>query len=169
MLALGVGAGWAITSALDLGYHEPVLLEAEGTVNVSLDGLEGYAGQGDSRAFCRSEVDGENVAYLESNLVGNVGTGMVGATLSLHPGGPDGRPDVQIAIVPADKNQVSAAYWQGPADVVERVDGDLGGRIRFERLSLLPTEEGGGWPQGWPTELSGTLTWACGAWSPPSA
>jgi hypothetical protein len=169
MLALGVGAGWAITSALDLGYHEPLLLEAQGTVNVSLDGLEGYAGQGDGRAFCRSEVDGENVTYLESTLVGNVGTGMVGATLSLHPGGPDGRPEVQIAIVPADKTQVSAAYWQGPADVVERLDGDLGGRIRFAGMPLLPTEEGGGWPQGWPTELSGTLTWTCGAWSPPGA
>ena len=169
MLILGVGAGWAITSALDLGYHEPVVLEAEGTVNVSLDGLEGYAGHADARAFCRSEMDAQNVAHLEANLVGLVGTGMVGATLSLQPDSPDGRPEIQIAIVPADKSKDSAAYWQGPADVVEPLDGDRGGRIRFAGVPRLPTDEGGGSPQRWPTELSGTMTWSCGDWSPPSA
>jgi len=169
MLALGVGAGWAITSALGLGYHEPVLLESRGTANLSLDGIEGYVGRGDALAFCRSETDAENVAHLETNLVGNVGTGMVAATLSLQPDSSDGRPEVQIAILPANKTQSSAAYWQGPADVVERLDGDRGGRIRFEGVPLLPTEEGGGWPEVWPTELSGTLTWSCGDWSRPNA
>lgn len=167
LLALGVGLGWAITPVLGLTYREPVLLEAEGTMNLSLDGFDGYTGQGDALAYCRSESDGA-FPFVEANHVGNVGTGMVVASVSIPPDSPDGRPVVQVWIQPADKTTGAAPTWRGPADVVTGIDGDRGGRMNFRGAALTASEEGGRLPEGWPAELSGTLTWACGAWSHPA-
>ncbi len=167
LLALGVGFGWAITPVLGLTYREPVLLEADGTLSLSLDGLDDYVGKGDAPASCRSELNGDTFPFVEADLVGKVGRGMVVASMSIPPDSSDGRPVVQVWVQPADKSKGVVPVWRGPADVVARIGADHGGQVVFTGAALTSSEVGGSLPEGWPAELSGTLTWSCGAWSNP--
>jgi hypothetical protein len=57
LLVVGVGIGWVMTPVLGLGYHPSPLLEADGTMTLSLEGLDGYTSLGDGLAHCRSELD----------------------------------------------------------------------------------------------------------------
>lgn len=162
----GVGVGWAVEPAFRPVYRESVVLEAPGTMNLSLDGLDAYTAASDAIALCHSELDAEGIAMVGADVIGMVGTAVVGASLSPLTGSPDGRPVVHISIRPSLEDKGSAPFWQGSADVVEPVDGDRGGRVEFARAAF--TEPDKAPPDGYPTELSGTLSWSCANWLRPS-
>ncbi len=165
LFAAGVGLGWAITPVVGLGYREPVYLEARGTMNLSLEGLAGYVSQGDQLALC-SRVDHTQVVGHVEAIVGSVPSGRVAASVSIVPAAPDGWPSVAIAIQPTVEPKGSGTAWYGPAEVVERRDGNRTGRVTFSSAVLIADEHDGRLPEGRPAELSGTLSWSCGDWVP---
>jgi hypothetical protein len=162
----GVAVGWAVEPAFRPEYRESVVLEAPGRLNVSIDGLDGYMSHGDAPTKCHSEPDAEGIAGIGGDVVGSVGTAIVGASLTVSAGTPDGRPVVHLWIRPSVEDKGSAPFWEGSADVVEPVDGDRGGRIEFTRATF--TEPDKAPPDGYPAELSGTLSWSCANWLLPS-
>lgn len=167
-LAVGVGIGRAIAPMLSGRVAFP--LEARGTMSLSTDGLERYVGSSDAVANCRSVPDSDAVAYVDANVVGSVGTGMVGVSVvMLPPDSADGRPTVQVWIQPADKTVGVAPAWQALGDIVERGDGDRSGRIAFNGATLSASDGSVRQPEGWPAELSGTVSWTCGDWTIPGA
>ena len=167
-LLMGIGIGRAVAPLWGDSVSFP--LEARGTMNLAPDALDGFAGDGEAVANCRSGPDTAAVEFVDANVVGTVGTEMVGASLvMLPPDSPDGRPAVQVWIQPADKTVGVAPMWQGPGDVVERVDGDRSGRIDFSGAILSASDGSGRQPEGWPAELSGTLAWSCDEWDDPGA
>jgi hypothetical protein len=93
LLVVGVGIGWVMTPVLGLGYHPSPLLEADGTMTLSLEGLDGYTSLGDGLAHCRSELDSEAVTGVDANVVGRIETGTVAASVRVTAlDSPDGRP-----------------------------------------------------------------------------
>jgi hypothetical protein len=165
-LVTGLAIGWAVEPAFRPEYRESVILEAPGTLNVSIDGLDDYTSQGDAPTKCQSELDAEGIAGIGGDVVGSVGTATVGASLTVLAGAPDGRPVVHLWIRPSVEDKGSAPFWEGPADIVDRSDGDRGGRVEFTRAAF--TEPDKAPPDGFPAELSGTLSWSCGDWLRPS-
>ena len=168
LLLTGVGVGWAITPVLGLGYRDPVELVARGTMTLSLDGLDAYAGQGEVPARCRSVLDASAVALVEADVVGSSGTDLVGAFIVMLPDWSDGRPGIVVRVQPAGQAEGIAPTWRGVAEAVERMDGDRAGRIVFSGAVLVTSVETGR-PPGWPAELSGALSWSCGEWVRPGA
>lgn len=166
VLVAGVLVGWAVEPVFRREYRESVILEAPGTLNVSIDGLDGYISQGDALTKCQSELDAEGIADIGGDVVGSVGTAIVGASLTVLAGTPDGRPVVHVWIRPSVEDKGSAPFWEGPADFVDRIDDDRGGRVVFTRAAF--TEPDKAPPEGYPAELSGTLSWSCGEWVRPS-
>jgi hypothetical protein len=162
----GAGVGWAVEPAFRPEYRESVILEAPGTLNVSIDGLDGYMSHGDAPTKCHSELDAEGIAGIGGDVVGSVGTAIVGASLTVLAGTPVGRPVVHLWIRPSVEDKGSAPFWEGPADIVDRIDSDRGGRVEFTRAAF--TEPDKAPPDGYPVELSGTLSWSCGEWVRPS-
>jgi hypothetical protein len=163
LLAAGVVAGWTATRVIGIGLQEQNLLEAGGTMNVSLDGLDGYAADADARALCRSEPGSDDVARVESDHVGTLGSAAVVVSLSMRPDWTDGRPGVSVSIQPADKSQGSAPVWQGPADALPQ-GGARGGSLVFVGVALVADEGALPPPAGLPAELSGTVRWSCDDW-----
>jgi hypothetical protein len=166
VFAGGALVGWAVAPAFRPAYAESVILMAPGTLNVSIDGLDRYTSQGDVLAQCRSDQDTERIADIGGDVVGSVGTAIVGASLTTLAGEPDGRPGVTIWIRPSVEDKGSAPFWAGSADVVEGTDGDRSGRVEFTRVAF--TEPDKAPPDGYPAVLSGTLTWSCEEWVRPS-
>jgi hypothetical protein len=166
LFVAGVVVGWAVAPLFRPEYRESVVLEAPGTLNLSIDGLDGYASQGDVSAQCRSELDAEDIADVHADVVGNVGTAMVGVSMSPLTGLPEGQSVVHVWIRPSMEDKGSAPFWDGPADVIERIDGDRGGRIVFSRATFSEPDKTP--PVGYPRELSGTLSWSCSDWDRPS-
>jgi hypothetical protein len=162
----GVAVGWAVEPAFRPEYRESVVLEAPGRLKVSIDGLDGYSSRGEAITTCRSELDAEGIADVGGEIVGNVGTAVVGASLFMLPGSPDGRPVVNIWIRPSVEDKGSAPFWAGPGDVVEVVDGDRGGHLVFTRAAFNEPDKAP--PEGYPVELSGMVSWSCGEWVRPS-
>ena len=66
--------------------------------------------------------------------------------------------------MPSVKTEIAAPTWQGPADVVERFDGDRAVRVSFTGAILI-VDESGRQSGGWPAELSGTVSWSCAKWT----
>lgn len=165
-LVTGVGIGWAVEPAFRPEYRESVILEAPGTLNVSIDGLDGYMSQGDVPTKCRSELDAQGIAGIGGDVVGSVGSAIVGASLTVLADTPDDRPMVHLWIRPSVEDKGSAPFWEGPAVIVDRSDSDRGGRVEFTRAAF--TEPDKAPPDGYPAELSGTLSWSCVDWLRPS-
>lgn len=162
VLVVGVVVGWAVTPAFRSEYRESVVLDASGTMNLSLEGIDGYTAEGEAPAACHSELDAEAIASIGADVVGRIGTAVVGASMTPLTGSPDGPPAVTISVRPSVEDKGSAPFWQGPADEVEVTDGGRGGRIAFSRAAF--TEPDATPPNGYPSELSGTLSWSCGEW-----
>lgn len=170
VLIAGLGTGWLFKEIELFGYRPSVVLEAPGTMTMSLDGIDGYAGNVDSLAACRSEPDAERVAFVEANAIGRIGTGTVGVSVVILPQTADDRPAIEVWIVPEDKTVGPAPSWRGPAGDVAPIDGGRGVRTAFTGAALAASDETGLPPEGWPAALSGTIQWRCGGWlSSPSA
>lgn len=169
LLVVGVAVGWVTTPVLGLGYRPPLLFEASGTMSLALDGLDGFASEGDAAAFCRSEPDSDAIATVDANAVGRVATGTVTASVRLDASDlPDSRPIFVFGITPAVKGEDAAPNWRGAAEAVQLLETGRGGSITFTEASLVE-DETGRLPNGWPGRLSGTLSWSCDAWSQPGS
>jgi hypothetical protein len=168
LLVAGLVTGWSLKE-LGFGSRQSVVREAQGTMSVSLDGIDDYVVEVGALAMCRSEPDGERVAFVESNAAGTVGTGVIGASLVILPQSADDPPVLRIWIVPADKSVGQAPSWRGPLGDVAPVDGEGSGHMEFAETTLSPSDETGLAPEGWPTTLSGTIDWRCGTWLPGSS
>ena len=165
VFAGGIVVGWAVAPLVRPEYRESVVLRAPGTLNVSIDGLDAYTSRGASPTDCHSELDAERIASIGGDVVGSVGTAVVGATLTTLTGSPDGRPVVNIWIRPSLEDKGTAPFWEGPADVIEGSEGDRRGRVEFTRATFVEPDKSP--PDGYPRELSGSLTWSCSEWLSP--
>lgn len=166
LLVASLGTGWLLNELGAFSYRGAMVLEAPGTMTMSLSGMDGYAGEVDASADCRSEPDGERVAFVEATAIGRFGTDSVGVSVVIVPQSADDLPAVQVWIVPEDKSIGLAPAWRGPAGDVETVDGEMGGHMAFADATLSASDETGVPPEGWPATLSGTIDWRCGAWLP---
>lgn len=160
----GVVAGIVMTPVLGLEYRyrEPVVLEARGTMTLSLDGLAGYAARSDVLAICGSMSDGEGVSEVSATAVGtlagvDVDASIAGIELEFPTVGIGGVPTVDFKFV----------GWSGPAALVEETQGGRNGRVTFVGAALDNNGAGDPVPGDLPTTLSGTLTWSCGDWIGP--
>jgi hypothetical protein len=164
LYAAGVGVGFVMTPALGLEYRfrEPVMLEARGTMTLSLDGLAGYAARSDVAAMCGAMPDGEGVSSVSATAIGtidgfDVDAFIVGIELEVPSVGVGGVPTVNFKFL----------GWSGPVDFVERTQGGRDGRVTFVGAALDNSGAGGPVQGDWPATLSGTLTWSCGDWIGP--
>ncbi len=156
-----IGVGWAISRVV--APPLPVVLEGRGVISLELAGLDGYSGQADALAACRSEVDSDAVAAIQADTAGMVGAGSVIALLFMPPyAGAD--LEVQVWIRPADEGQPAEVGWSGFAEMVDGSPGALRGQVAFSELTLHP-DLSGAQPVGWPSNLSGTVRWSCSDWS----
>lgn len=162
VLTLGVGLGWVITPVIWPEFRAPVILEAKGTMNLALDGIDGYAAGGDALATCRSEVDAEGVASVEAVVVGTIGPAVVAASVWIQ--SDNGTSDLMVWIPPPAEGTGTVPMWQGPEGIVEATRVAGGGQVVFSGIRLTASDAEGRAPEGWPAELSGTLTWSCGEW-----
>ena len=164
LYAVGVGVGYSITPMLGLEYRyrEPVVLEARGTMTLSLDGLAAYSARSDAFAICGSTPDGDAVSVVSATAVGmidglDVDASIAGIGLEF--------PSVGIGGVPtADSKLVG---WSGPASLVELTQSGREGRVTFVGAALDNNGARGPAPGYLPTTLSGTLTWTCAEWIVP--
>jgi hypothetical protein len=163
LFVAGVGAGKIATPLIWPEFHEPVILGSSGTMTVDLAGIEGFDTNGEVAAACRSDVDSDVVAFVDSNGLGTVGTGELGATVSTFTG--MDTPELILWTVPPVGDGSLQPMWQGTGDVVERGDGWSSGQIVFTELELTAYDEQGQQPEGWPKTLSGSLSWACRDWA----
>jgi hypothetical protein len=164
LFIIGFGGGWV--GAMIVRGPAPVQLEALGSLDASLEGLPGYASQGDAPALCRSEFGSEAIQSIEADTAGRIATATVYVSLSMSPPDHPGiLPFVTVRVTPAVEGPGLAPSWGGSVEVVEADAGSRSGRMAFTRLTLDGDASGGGQPAGWPLELSGSLTWSCGEWS----
>ena len=164
LFTAGFGGEWLRAAALRP--PPPVQLEAPGSLNASLENLPGYSGQADAAALCRSEWGSEAIQSIEAETAGTIGTATVYMSASMSPPEHPGiLPYVTVRFAPAVEGPGLAPSWGGPVEVVEGDAGGRSGRMSFIRLNLDGDPSGGGQPPGWPLELSGSLTWSCGAWT----
>jgi hypothetical protein len=163
----GIAIGWAVEPAFRPVYRESVVLGAPGTLNVSIDGLDSYRGAGTVAAGCTSELDAEGIADVRWGVVGTFETAVVGASIAHFADSADGRPVIQIWIERSFEDKAAEPVWTGPADVIQRTAGDRTGRLVFKGATFPEPDK----PpyEGYPLELSGTMSWSCGEWLRPSA
>lgn len=164
LYAAGVGVGYGLTPVfgLEYRYREPVVLEARGTMTLTLDGLDGYAARSDVLAICVSVSDGEGLSGVSAAAIGTLD----GLDVDAHIGGIELEfPSVGIGGVPTVDSKFVG--WSGPADRAERTEDGRNGRVTFIGAALENNGAGDPVSGHLPTTLSGTLTWSCGEWIGP--
>jgi hypothetical protein len=129
-----------MTPALGLEYRfrEPVMLEARGTMTLSLDGLAGYAARSDVVAMCGAMPDGEGVSSVSATAIGtidgfDVDAFIVGIELEVPSVGVGGVPTVNFKFL----------GWSGPVDFVERTQGGRDGGSRSSEPPLTTAGRAG--------------------------
>ena len=169
LYAAGVEIGSVVTPALGLEQpnfqsREPAVLEAPGTMSLSLEGLAGYTARGEVLAECLSEPDGEGISLVTAPGVGaidGIDVRVVTSGIELEP--------ASVTLSPQPTAGSKLRSWSGPVEFVERTVGGRGGRITFVGAALEAGAPGEPAPEDWPTALSGTVTWSCGDWIGPVA
>lgn len=176
LLAVGALGGNATAAAFGGLYREPVLLAAPGQTRVELQaGAIPFVARDGGQADCRSVPDSQAVADITALDLGELGSGTLRATISLPAQAADGA-TVELFIDGGDLPEGSMQpSWSGPVQVTELGAGGASGKLTFTSLGLanpaskpdpassVPTSAA----PGWPTTISGSLSWTCQPWATP--
>jgi hypothetical protein len=173
-VVIGAVAGTVLGPRFGITYHPPVTLHAGGSAAIVLASLADLQTRAAATADCSSIEDGTRLAEITSQDVGSLRGARLLATVDRGPSGSAGGDSISIEIGgEAVSAGAPALLWQGPA-TVSGVDADgRSGTATFAGLvAANPADKSlnGGTPApvaGWPTSLSGTLTWSCGEWAVP--
>lgn len=164
ILVVGVLAGLALTSVLNLGYRAPVTLEAHGTASTRLEGGVAFTAIEPGYATCWSEPGSDTMTSLELDL-GLLGRGLLRGSVSMSEAGAT---EAWVELRADAADDAEGAYqpeWSGTGTVTELSEQGLTGRVSFQELRPhTDTGSRGDASNGpWPSTLSGSLSWACGA------
>ena len=150
-------------SAPSLFPSPPVYLHARGEASARLDGIGGFATHSGS-ADCTSGPGSQVVATVDIWDAGELQGAIYRGDLHMHnmniPGVEPGTVGVSIYFWSSSMTGPSP-QWRGQGRLV--TDEPSAGRVAFEHMAL----EVGRQPAvgTWPAELSGEISWSCGAWS----
>ena len=168
---LGFAGGAWLTNAAGLGYKytwpslpsPPVYLHARGEASARLDGVAGFTTHAGS-ADCTSGPGSQVVATVDIWDAGELQGAIYRGDLHMHnmniPGVEPGTVGVSIYFWSSSMTGPSP-QWRGQGRLV--TDEPSAGRVTFEKIA----QEVGREPAAgtWPAELSGEISWSCGAWS----
>jgi hypothetical protein len=161
LLAMGVGLGWTLGPPLGLAEKYPRLisLSADGTLTVTLDGLEGFTAVADPPpAQCLSAPNEERVHSVGTYLVGHVDTNEVAAsTVDLATEEP------WLWVYLYDGVRSEAVIWTARLDVTELPADRRSSEVAFS-ATLDPEKAGAPITGPWPKTLLGTMRWSCEDW-----
>ena len=174
LIAAGGVGGTAAVRAFDLGYHEPVVLQARGDASAILDGVPAFVPRASGRADCRSVADGTDVERVTALSLGGLDGGPLRADIALPVGGLGGgyiALFVDAATLPSGSVPPT---WEKAQPEIESAPSGASGSVRFDGAQLRTGDEMGAATGSWPTTLTGTITWSCGEWfaadaTPPAA
>jgi hypothetical protein len=169
LLIAGAAGGYVAVPVFDLGYREPIRLEARGEASVALDGVAGFEPRVGGRADCQSVADGTDVERVVALSLGDLNGGLLRADIALPVAGvSSGYISLFIDAATLPSGSVSPT-WEQAAPEVDSASSGASGGIRFDGARLRTEPEIGAATGSWPTTLSGTLTWSCGEWFAPDA
>jgi hypothetical protein len=123
------------------------------------------------RARCLSVPDSQTVADVTALDLGELGSGLLRATLGLAAQTSD--TTVELFIAGGLPEGAFQPFWTGPVKVTAFHDAGASGTMTFSRLTL---EVDAGSKPGmsplpgihkWPATLGGTLSWSCEPWTIP--
>src|SRR5664280_2220875 len=141
----------------------PVYLHARGEASARLDGVAGFTTHAGS-ADCTSGPGSQVVATVDIWDAGELQGAIYRGDLHMHnmniPGVEPGTVGVSIYFWSRSMTGPSP-QWRGQGRLV--TDAPSAGRVTFEKIA----QEVGREPAvgTWPAELSGEISWSCGAWS----
>jgi hypothetical protein len=161
LLLAGAGSGFVAVPVLDIGYHEPVTLEARGEATVTLADVPEFVPRPAGRADCHSVPDGTDVAEVVALSLGELNGNVLradiyGGTISLF---------VDAAHLPEGS---VPPMWTTAAEATTS-SGATTGTVRFDDAPLRVDPELGRPVGTWPETLSGEVEWSCGPWFDPDA
>jgi hypothetical protein len=164
ILVAGVLAGSALTPALDLEYRVPVTLEAHGTASARLDGGVAFTAIEPGYATCWSEPGSDTMTRMEFDL-GRLGPGLLRGSVSMSEAGAT---EAWVELRADAADDADGAYqpeWLGTGAVTKLSGQGASGLVSFQELRRhAETGSPGDVPiHTWPSTLSGSLSWACGA------
>jgi hypothetical protein len=152
----------------------PVVLEASGaTRGVAIGGAMPFVALDGGRARCQSAPDSQAVAGVTALELGELGSGLLRATLGLA-AQTSGAASVELFIAGGLAEGAFQPFWTGPVKVTASHGGGASGTVTFSRLKL---EVAAGSKPGmsplpgihdWPATLSGALSWSCEPWTIPA-
>jgi hypothetical protein len=160
---LGYLGGAAVADAQGLGNYRPPTnvfpssqpLFAHGTATMRLDAVGGFAPRAGD-ADCR-KGDLMVVQSVEAWDAGRLGDAMLRADVHVTEWGVAG-----LSVWAWSSSMPgSPPKWFGQGRTV--TVGSSGGRVTFDGMALDTSEAAA--PGTWPAELSGEISWTCGAWS----
>jgi hypothetical protein len=183
-LAVGLLAGISTAAALSIGsaasrpvtptpagtmQRFPTYLHAHADVTLSLDPASGFTSNpttggpdGTVGHSCTSGPDSTDVQEVTALDVVSAGTSTIKALLMMYPSRIDhGDSTVHpyLVLQLRKPSGLTAFLWGGPATIV--AGGGPTGTVAFDALVGNPA------PPGFPSTLSGQLSWTCRAWSTP--
>ena len=151
---------------LGLGYKAPVTLEASGSGSITLIDVDGFQPTGDGSVTCQSVQDSTEVSAVVFLALGELNGGTLRSWMFL-PRGDESDGKLELIIDGADLPEGSAQpIWTGTA-TFETTDGGLSGTSTFAGLLLRFSPPDAAPTTGWPTTLTGTMTWQCLPWPEP--
>ena len=114
--------------------------------------------------------DSETVSEVSARDLGELISGTLGGTVALPVAGSTVA-SLGLSIDGADLVSGAAQpVWSGQGEVTDVTERRTSGRVSFHDAALQPFDkEGQQFPEGWPSTLSGELSWACGGWLDPNA
>ena len=147
----------------------PTSLKAHADVTLSLDPASGFTSNpttggpdGTFGHWCMSGPGSTNVQFVTAMDVVSAGTSTIKVVLQMYPsaidhGGSTVYPSLVLQL--RKPSGLTEYLWVGPATIIAG-DGPTG-TVAFDALVANPA------PPGFPSTLSGQLSWTCHAWSTP--
>jgi hypothetical protein len=170
-LSIGIGATQPVTPTPARTMQSfPTTLEAHADVTLSLDPASGFTSNpttggpdGTFGHWCRSGPDSTDVLQVSAMDVVSAGTSTLSAELYLENPSPidygDSMVYPRLVLQLREPSGFTEFLWGGPVTIVTS-DGPTG-MVTFDALVGNPS------PPGFPSTLSGQLSWTCRAWSTP--
>ena len=135
----------------------PIVRSAEGEASARID-AEGEFSPRVSRATCAITIATGKIASVEANDLGDLNGHPLRAQIGVFDGG-----RVGVTLNTWVPTSGGGPFWNGPGDLVSSEP--AAGRVSFARIGFVseysdPADER---TRGWPAELSGEISWSCGA------
>ena len=169
LLLASAAVGYGSVPVLDLGYHEPVILQARGEASLTLEGVPAFEPRDAGRADCQSVADGTDVERVVALSLGELNANVLRADITLPVAGTSGGA-ISLFVDAAHLPEGSVPpMWTAIEPEVDASSDGASGTVRFD-MALIQEDPKLGLPQGsWPEMLVGGIHWRCGRWFAPDA